>query len=194
MNKISFKYIKEHIENFSTDPGKIREVVIFDQIKIIIDDKYLLDEVLCGMFPLDFFSQNKHFFSGKLQIGICGCSCYECGDIFIDVKSDKDRVIWYNEKEYIFDKNEYEEEINNFKTKLGIKEPYEKVKEIIQQEFLNRIDKMGYEYYDFMIYNYCGCIILYFIKEDIENKYYIRWNNDFDILKKNIELFKMENM
>jgi len=112
MNKLSFEFIKEH---FAEDRG----FSIPDQIVALIDGKEQLLDFGYGMFPSDFFSQDKHFFNGKLQIGICGCSCYVCCDQHVDVNSTNDAVVWstgpyVDRTQYTFDRNEYTETINRF--------------------------------------------------------------------------------
>ena len=183
MNKISFKLIKEHFEEHFYDNSGI---TIADQIAILIDGKNLFPEHKFGMFPSDFFSQDKHFFDGKLQVGICGCSCYECGDKHIDVNSTNDTVVWstgpyVNRTEYIFNKNEYTEIINKSIEKYVDKELYSKINEIILKELKNAVTKTGFVYSMFRLYNYGTTIIIYFKtndEEDNEEKYYKRWNDE----------------
>jgi len=86
MNKLSFEFIKEH---FAEDRG----FTIPDQIVALIDGKNQLLDFGYGMIPSDFFSQDKHFFAGKLQVGICGCSCYVCCDQHVDVNSTNNTVV-----------------------------------------------------------------------------------------------------
>jgi len=87
MNKLSFEFIEEHLD-------EDRGFDIPDQIVALIDGKNQLLDFGYGMFPSDFFSQDKHFFAGKLQIGICGCSCYVCCDQHVDVNSTNNTVVW----------------------------------------------------------------------------------------------------
>jgi len=179
MNKLSFEFIKEH---FAEDRG----FTIPDQIVALIDGKNLLLDFGYGMFPSDFFSQDKHFFNGKLQVGICGCSCYVCCDQHIDVNSTNDTVVWstgpyVNRTEYIFDKNEYTEIINRFTEKYLDKETYSKINEIILKELKNKEIETGYVYNMFRLYEYGTTIIICFETkeiEDTEKNYYSRWNGE----------------
>jgi len=79
MNKISFQYVPKHLSSL----GKEGSIMIPDQTRIIIDGNDYFDDCY-GMYPEDFFSQNKHFFRGELQVGICGCSAYGCADEFME--------------------------------------------------------------------------------------------------------------
>ena len=179
MNKLSFEFIKEH---FAEDRG----FTIPDQIVALIDGKNLLLDFGYGMFPSDFFSQGKHFFEGKLQVEICGCSCYVCCDQHIDVNSTNDTVVWstgpyVNRTEFTFDKNEYTEIINRFTEKYLDKEIYSKINEIILKELENKEIETGYVYNMFRLYEYGTTIIICFETkkiEDTEENYYSRWNGE----------------
>jgi len=179
MNKLSFEFIKEH---FVEDRG----FTIPDQIVALIDRKNQLLDFGYGMFPSDFFSQDKHFFNGKLQVGICGCSCYGCCDQHIDVNSTNDTVVWstgpyVNRIEFTFDKNEYTEIINRFTEKYLDKETYSKINEIILKELENKEIETGYVYNMFRLYEYGTTIIICFETkkiEDSEENYYSRWNGE----------------
>jgi len=179
MNKLSFEFIKEH---FAEDRG----FTIPDQIVALIDGKNQLLDFGYGMFPSDFFSQGKHFFEGKLQVEICGCSCYVCCDQHIDVNSTNDTVVWstgpyVNRTEFTFDKNEYTEIINRFTEKYLDKEIYSKINEIILKELENKEIETGYVYNMFRLYEYGTTIIICFETkkiEDTEENYYSRWNGE----------------
>jgi len=207
MNKISFEFIKEH---FAEDRG----FTIPDQIVILIDGKDILLDFGYGMFPSDFFSQDKHFFEGKLQVGVCGCSCYECCDTHVDVDSTNDTVVWLtgpyvDRTQYTFDRNEYTEIINRFTDIYLDKKSYSKINEIILKELENTETETNYVYYMFRLYNYGTTIIIYFKTEEIEDteekyyrkwneetekKYYIGWDGNIETLIKEINEFKKENV
>ena len=206
MNKISFKFIQE---DFCEDLG----IIIADQIEILIDGKNQLNDQGFGMFPSDFFSQDKHFFKGKLQVGICGCSCYVCGDTHVDVNSTNNTVVWstgpyVDRTEYIFDKNEYTDIINKFTEKYVNKEYYSKINEIILKELKNTEIETDYVYNMFRLYEHESTIILCFEKDEeeteencyrrwngeTEKNYYIRWNGNIETLIKEIKEFKKENI
>jgi len=137
------------------------------------------------MYPKDFFSQDKHFFDGKLQVGVCGCSAYGCGDTYVDVNSTDDTVVWLtgpyvNRTEYIFDKQEYTEIINRYTEKYVNSESYSRVKEIILKELKNTEIEPGYVYNMFRFYWYGDEIILCFELdvEETEESYYSKWSGE----------------
>jgi len=182
LNKLSFNFIPEDIGQIGSDDNYVL-INIPDQIEILIDGKNQFDGF--GMYPMDFFSQDKHFFDGKLQVGVCGCSCYGCCDKHVDVNSTNDKVVWstgpyVNRTEYIFDKNEYTEIINRFTEKYVNNESYSKIREIIMKEFNNTEIETGYVYSMFRFYWYGETIILCFEKdeEETEESYYIRWSGE----------------
>jgi len=207
MNKLSFEFIENHLDY---DRG----FSIPDQIVALIDGKEQLLDFGFGMFPSDFFSQDKHFFKGKLQVGICGCSCYVCCDQHVDVNSTNDTVVWstgpyVNRTEYTFDKNEYTKIINRFTEKYLDKETYSKINEIILKELENTEIEPGYVYNMFRFYEYGTTIIICFEKKEIEDteekyysrwngetekKYHIEWNGNIENLIKEINEFKKENI
>jgi hypothetical protein len=205
MNKLSFEFIKEHLD-------EDRGFTIPDQIVILIDGKNLLLDFGYGMFPSDFFSQDKHFFDGKLQVGICGCLCYQCCDTHVDVNSTNKTVVWstgpyVNRTEYTFDKDKYTEIINRFIDKYLDKESYSKTNEIILKELENTEIEKGFVYNMFRFYNYGTTIIICFetekgeVAEEIyysrwngetEKNYYIDWNGNIETLINEINEFKKE--
>jgi len=212
LNKLSFNFIPEDIGRIGSDDDHIY-ITIPDQIEILIDGKNLLDDYGFGfgMFPLDFFSQDKHFFDGKLQVGVCGCSCYGCCDLHVDVNSTNDMVVWstgpyVNRTEYIFDKNEYTETINKFTEKYVNSESYSKISEIISNELRNTEIETGYVYSMFRFYWYGKTIILCFETEEeeteencyrrwngeTEKNYHIDWNGNIENLIEEIIKFKRE--
>jgi hypothetical protein len=137
------------------------------------------------MYPLDFFSQGKHFFDGKLQVGVCGCSCYGCSDKHVDVNSTNDTVVWsagpyVNRTEYIFDKDEYTKIINRYTEKYVNNELYSKAREIILNELKDTEIEKGYAYSMFRFYLYGETIILCFEKdeEETEESYYRKWSGE----------------
>ena len=194
MNKISFEYVLEHDRFLKIEDGESFSHSIPDQIKVLIDGKDLLD-VGYGMFPSDFFSQNKHFYNGELQVGICGCSCYMCGDEFVNVESIDDIVIWIdaNGNKYTFDKNEYIIEINNGIKNYRNEELFLKIEEIISNELKNIETENGFAYNTFYIYEYGFYIVIYFKKNKLEEKYYIEYRNNLDNIVNEINKLKEEN-
>ena len=206
MNKLSFNFIPEDIGQIGSDDNYVL-INIPDQIEILIDGQNQFGRF--GMFPLDFFSQDKHFFDGKLQVGVCGCSCYGCCDKHVDVSSTNDTVVWstgpyVNRTEYVFDKDEYTEIINRFIEKYVNNESYTKIREIIMKEFNNTEIEPGYIYNMFRLYDYGTEIIICFEKDleeteesyysrwngETEKNYYIRWNNNIEKLIEEINKFK----
>jgi hypothetical protein len=206
VNKLSFKFIPEHIEKIGEEEGEDARISINDQIEIVIDGKNQFADEGFGMYPLDFFSQDKHFFNGELQIGICGCSCYQCGDTYVNVNSTNDKVkkkkkIWSKENrtyidgnKYFFDKNGYCKIIKQFSNKYVSGELYSKAKKIVMEKVNNMETKNGYIYSMFRFYEYGDYIILYFLKEEKEEKYYIEWNRNTETLINEINKFKNENV
>jgi hypothetical protein len=194
MNKIAFEYVPEHDRFLKIEDGESFSHSIPDQIKVLIDGKDLLD-VGYGMFPSDFFSQNKHFYNGELQVGICGCSCYMCEDEFVNVESIGDIVIWTdaNGNKYSFNKNEYMIEINNGIKKYRNEELFLKIDEIISNELKNIKTENGFAYNTFYIYEYGFYIVIYFEKNKLEEKYYIEYRNNLDNIVNEINELKKEN-
>jgi hypothetical protein len=191
MNKISFEYIPEHDRFFESGDGESFSHSIPDQIKILIDGKVIFDEGY-GMFPSDFFSQNKHFYNGELQVGICGCSCYMCGDEFVNVESIDDIVIWTdaNGNKFSFDKNEYMVEINNGIKNYRDEELYLKIEKIIFDELKNIKTENGFAYNTFYIYEYGFYIVIYFENNKLEEKFYIEYKNNLDNIVNEINELK----
>jgi hypothetical protein len=193
INRLSFVFIPEHIEKIGEEQGEDICISLSDQIEILIDENNPFGKRF-GMFPLDFFSQDNHFFEGELQVGICGCSCYQCGDTFVNVSSNDDLIIWSykDDIKYVFDKNKYTREINVFTKSYVPEELYLKVNTVILKELSNTITKEGYSYNMFRFYEYGYSIIIYFQKGTMEQKYYIYWRYDISILLEKIRVIKKE--
>jgi hypothetical protein len=206
MNKISFEFIPEHEVVIGKEEEEALYATITDQIEILIDGKNVFADDGFGMFPSDFFSQDKHFYEGELQVGICGCTCYQCHDTYVNVNSTNDMVVWttkvWSKKDrsyisgnkYFFEKKEYKEKINVLSKKYVSTEIYTKINEIIKNVLYNKETNEGYVYNMFCIYEYGDTIILYFIKENMEKKYYIGYKNNYNILIENLNKFKEENI
>ena len=204
MNKLSFKFIAEHIEKIGEEEDGDVCITIPDQIEILIDGKNQFEKF--GMFPLDFFSQDKHFYEGELQIGICGCSCYRDHDRFVDVNTIDDMVVWTTQvwagrskgyiegNKYFFDKNEYTEILKQFSQIYLPHDYYMKITDIILKELENQETITGYVYNMFMLYEYGNIIILYFKKDKTEEKYYIDWKENYETLIEEINKFKKDNI
>jgi hypothetical protein len=195
MNNISFKFIARHDRFVKFAPDDEGSYSIPDQIIVLIDGKKILGKC-CGMFPLDFFSQNELFYKGNLQIGICGCSAYGCGDEFIRVNSTNDTVIWEDDdgKNYLFDKKEYSKKIQASIKKYGVDDLYKKADDVILEEVNKKIFTAGITYKTFRFYDYGYDIILFFEDNKIEKEFYIRWEKDVNALRKELSMLKEDNM
>jgi len=202
MNKISFQYVSEQLYSFGENIIDGEEALIMrpPQVRILIDENDYLGD-LYGMYPEDFFSQNKHFFKGELQTGICGCSCYGCHDHFVKVDTLDNTVVWIGEKntEYQFDKNEYTDAIEFYKKENNCGKIYEKANEIIMNKLNGKMIKNNFVYDTFVLYEYGNQIILYFSNDNCEEKYCIYWRDikwrdikNFSVLEEKISTF-MEN-
>jgi hypothetical protein len=109
------------------------------------------------------------------------------------VWSKKDRS-YINGSKYFFEKNEYMEKINAFTKKYISTETDMEINEIIKNVLYNKETNDGYVYNMFSIYEYGDLIILYFIKENMERKYYIGYENNINTFIENINKFKGENI
>jgi hypothetical protein len=195
MNKISFKYIARHDRFVKFTPGGEGSYSIPDQIVVLIDGKEILYKC-CGMFPLDFFSQNMLFYEGNLQIGICGCSAYGCHDEFIKVNSNDDTVIWEEDsgEKYLFDKNKYTRKLQVAIRKYGVNNLYIKANDAILGEVSKNFFTADIIYKTFRFYDYGYDIILIFDDNKIEKEFYLRWKKDVNTLRKELSMLKKDDM
>ncbi|WKK83586.2 hypothetical protein QYS48_14895 [Marivirga arenosa] len=87
------------------------------QVRILIDNEDWLHDDYLGIDPPRFFQQET-FLSGDLLVGRCDCGVEGCGDLIVNVHSDKDKMIWTNNDglKLQFDKTEYSKVIEFSKT------------------------------------------------------------------------------
>jgi hypothetical protein len=195
MNKISFKFIARHDRFIKFSNGEEGSYSIPDQVIVLIDGKEILDKC-CGMFPMDFFSQNILFYDGYLQIGICGCSAYGCHDEFIKVNSTDNTVSWEEDsgKKYLFDKKEYTRKIQVSEKKYRMNNLYKKANYVILKEVNKILFTADITYKTFRFYDYCYDIILFFEDNKIEKELYLRWNKNVNTLRKELSMLKKDDM
>ena len=127
-NKISFKIIKEHDDEYSKKLD-----VFLPQIRFIIDGIDVINNLnknsfYYGISEANFSENFNYLYEGRFLIGLCGCSCEGCDDIIATIGNYNNEIYWdvhsetgggpnnNSHKYFVFNKNDYElimEEIRN---------------------------------------------------------------------------------
>jgi hypothetical protein len=127
---------------------------------MIDGEDWFRDDYL-GIDPPRFFQQDT-FFSGDLMVGRCACGVEGCGDLIVNVQSDKDKMIWTSNDglNLQFDKTEYIDLIELSKADFKWEDINRRVERLVTNIFKGSqtIDGLTFDWASCRIENHKVCL------------------------------------
>lgn len=131
------------------------------QVRILIDNEDWLHDDYLGIDPPRFFQQET-FLCGDLLVGRCDCGVEGCGDLIVNVQSDKANMIWTNNDglNLQFDKTEYLKVIEFSKTDFKWEDINRRVERLVTNIFKDAqtIDGLTFDWASCRIENHKVCL------------------------------------
>ena len=129
-NKINYKIIKEHNDEYSK-----KQNVFLPQIRFIIDGIDVINNlnkncIYYGISKEKISENIEYLYEGRFLIGLCGCGYEGCDDIIASIGNYNNEIYWdvhsetgggpnnNNHKYFAFNKHDYELLVEDIKNEL----------------------------------------------------------------------------
>lgn len=119
------------------------------QARVLIDGDDWLGEESLGVDPHRLFRQDT-FMGGTLLIGRCECGAEGCDDVFVDVKENKNKIIWRGKSglDLEFEKADYINAVEGAKMDFSWEDINRRVERLVGDIFTGTetVDGLSFEW------------------------------------------------